>query len=162
MKKKNHTGGVHVEVIQVTRWTSAVNLSYDRIDFIHVRYNCWRHMKIMLPFPVSSFRTNWIPRSSGRNKFLHHFFLANAPGFRFRKNHMIPDLWLLRQVSLLLCPSTSQVFNFFFPLHQVSLKLWVSPGTLMKTGSLPSALILPQFFPLLVVPASSSPSFWGS
>ena len=83
--EKNPHSGVHVEVIQVTRWTSAVNLSYDRIDFIHVRYNCWRHMKIMLPFPVSSFRINWISRSSGRNKFLHHFFLANAPGFRFRK-----------------------------------------------------------------------------
>ena len=34
---------VHVEVIQVIRWTSAVNLSYDRIDILHVRYNCWRH-----------------------------------------------------------------------------------------------------------------------
>ena len=54
---------VHVEVIQVIHWTSAVNLSYDRKDIFHARYNCWRHMKMMefpefmdaTSFPVTSF-----------------------------------------------------------------------------------------------------------
>ena len=42
-------------------------------------------MKIMWPVLVSSFRILWISRSSGRNKFHRHFFLVNAPRFRFRK-----------------------------------------------------------------------------
>ena len=76
---------VLVEVIQVIRWTSAVNLSYDRIDFLHVRYNCWRHMKNLWPFSASSFRIPWISWISGCNRFPCYFFLMFAPWFRFRK-----------------------------------------------------------------------------
>ena len=126
----------HVEVIQFICRTSATNLSNDRVDFLHVKYWCWRHIKIMWPFSASSFRTLWMSWISGRNKFRRHFFLATAPGFRIRKIPMIPNFCLSRQVSPLLQPSTRQgmhlsaslesstlrrVLNSFLPSRQVSL-----------------------------------------
>ena len=37
-------------------WTSALNLPYDRTDFLHVTYRCWTQMKIMWPLSASSLR----------------------------------------------------------------------------------------------------------
>ena len=51
---------VHIEIIQVVRGTSTVNLSNDGNDFFHVRYNDWRHKEIMWPLPVASFSILWI------------------------------------------------------------------------------------------------------
>ena len=76
---------VLVGVFQVIRWTSTINLSYDRKDLLHVRYCCWRHMKIMWPFSTSSFGIPRIFWSSGCNRFHRHFFLVTAPRSRILK-----------------------------------------------------------------------------
>ena len=76
------------------------DLSYDRKVVSHVSYNCWRRMEIMWSFPVSSFRIPWIFWISGCSRLPCNFFLMIVPCFRF-KIHIIPDLHLLRLVSLL-------------------------------------------------------------
>ena len=117
--------------------------------------------------------------------------LHDCSRIQIQKIPTIPHIHLLRQVSMLIYPSTRQgmhlaaslenstlrrVLNSFSPCFQVSLRLWASPGLWMqsdlsrmrnlpeqfKTDSLLQVLILPRLFPLPSVSAPSSPSFWSS
>ena len=181
-------GCVDIEVIQVIRWTSAVNLSHDRIDLFHVRYCCWRPenyvaISCFQLWNCLNFLNFWMQQVSlslvSRDCFL----------IQTQKIPMIPNTNLSRQVSPLLQPSTRQgmhlpaflenstlrrVLTFFLPSRQVSLQmLWVSPafstqsdGSRMRnlsrqlmSGSSPSALILPQSCLLLFVLAITSVLF---
>ena len=157
---QNYTpySSVHVEVIQNIRWTSPVNLSYDRSDFAHVRYNCWRHEKMMWPIFASSFRMPWIFWISGRNKLGFPATLPiNPPKYAF---FSLP--WELDAASgfwISSCPRVRFPCGCF---EYPDLSRMRNLSEQLKTSSSPSALILPQLFPLLFVPASSSPSFWGS
>ena len=87
---------VLVEDIQVIRWTSAVIFSYDRIDLLHLRYSCWRHMTIMWPFSASIFRLNFL------NFWMQQISLSrlshDCSRIQIRKTPMIPDFCLSRQV----------------------------------------------------------------
>ena len=74
---------------KVIRWTSAVNLSYDRIDILHMWGttvgDIWKNCG---HFSASSFRNSlifWISWTSGCNRFPCYFFLMFAPWFRLRK-----------------------------------------------------------------------------
>ena len=77
------------DVIQVIRWTSAVNLSYDRRDFLQVSTTAGDIWKLC---------GTWIYWISGCNKFPCFFFLMIAPWFRFRKTLMTSDFYRSRQV----------------------------------------------------------------
>ena len=122
-------------------------------------------------FPVTSF--SWLLHCPDSENSHDSWFLSLAAGFPTTLSTIPP-----RHAS---CSFTSELdaasgFEFLLPWRQVFLKLWVSPGLLMqsdlsrmrnlpkkfKTSSLPSVLILPQYFPLLFIPASSSPSLWSS
>ena len=52
---------VHVEVIQFICWTLAINLSCDRVDFLHVRYWCWRLWKLCGHFLLPALELSKFP-----------------------------------------------------------------------------------------------------
>ena len=55
---------IHTEVIQIICWTSTISLSYNREDFLHVKYTvCW-YMEMMWPNSTFGFRVFWDSWSS--------------------------------------------------------------------------------------------------
>ena len=80
IQKFSPNSRVHVQVIQVTRWTSAINVSYDRVavvdlsydrkDGVHARHTTAGHMWRS--------RGHFLPSASGFPKFSE---LLDATGF---------------------------------------------------------------------------------
>ena len=149
--KNTPNSRAHVEIIQVVRGASTVNLSYDRIDFFNVKYHCWRHIE-MWPFPAFSFRIPWCSELLDATSFPAAFVqqvLLQLPFHncsRIQRMPMFPDFHLSRQVSPLLYPLTRQgthlsaslenstlrrVSNFFSSCSPVSPQLRVSPDLMM-------------------------------
>ena len=104
----------------------------------HAMYNCWMHMKIDVAIFCFQLQNSLKFQNFWTQQFSPSLLCRDCSMIQIQKTFMIPDLCLLRQVSLLLCPSTRQgmhlsaslenstqgrVLNFFFPLHQVSQKL---------------------------------------
>ena len=163
------------DVIQVIRGTSAVNLSYDRIDFLQVGYSCWIKMKNVWPCSASSFLEFLNATSFPVTSFLW--------SLRDSDSENCHDSWLLSVAASLpainppTCasfslpwePDAASGFEFLlalasgFPVDALSI-----PGRMRNSSrqSKPDsslwASISPHFCPLLFVLTSSSPSMMGS
>ena len=146
---------VHVEVFHFVHRSSIRSLSHNRTDFVHVRHDCRQYVKTYVAIPYFSFRIPWIFCNTGSRRFPRavfvcnrltcFFILVNAPGSD-SENSIMLDSPLLRQVFLLLCPSSRpgthlaaslensalrQVSNFFSSCLPFSPQLWVSPDLRM-------------------------------
>ena len=139
-------------------------------------------------FPVSNFGIPWIFWISGCNRFPCHFFLMIGPRSWFKKVQWLLT-FLLRQVSLSINLPRYASFSLTWELDAASglefllslasgfswnsedlrafgcnrtFRGWGTCQNISRQVQLCKFWFLPQFFLLLSVPASSSPSFWSS
>ena len=116
----------HIEVFHFALRSSIVSLSHNRIDFVHVRYDCRGYVNMCRHFLLTALGFPGFSEMLEAPRFLRASFVSNRLSCFFilvdSENSHVPGSPLLRQVSPRFHPSTRQGIHLSASLENSALR----------------------------------------